>query len=73
MRKIILLLAIILSLSLGSSYASNFSLDGLPTSALHFIYHGNQFGGTIFFRDTVAVSETLILNGVTKICTQQIR
>jgi hypothetical protein len=56
-----------------SSDASNFSLDGLSTSALHFIYHGNQFGGTIFFRDTVPVSETLILNGVTKTCTQQVR
>jgi hypothetical protein len=73
MRKIIVLFAIVLSLFLGSSYATDFSLDGLSTSALHFIYHGNQFGWTIFFRDTVDISETLVLNWITKSCTKQIR
>ncbi|MEI7563703.1 MAG: hypothetical protein WCJ39_09030 [bacterium] len=72
MKKCFLILIIVFG-CMSFASASTFSIDGLASSQLHFIYHGNQFGGTIFFRDTQAVTETLMLNGIPKSCNQQIR
>lgn len=73
MKKLLCFISLILWLFVASTFATDFSLNGLATSELHFIYHGNQFGWTIFFRDTIPVTETVLLNGVSKTCTQQVR
>ena len=73
MKKLALLGAIICGVFAASVYAADFSLTGLVSSQLHFTYHGNQFGGTIFFRDLKDVSETLMCNNIPKACTKQIR
>jgi len=53
--------------------AADLDLTSFSTTALHFNYNGNNFGGKIFFKDTKQVTETVVLNGVSKSCSKQIR
>jgi hypothetical protein len=73
MKKIFILVSIVLGLFGASVSATNFSVSGLPYSELIFRKNGNDFWGSIFFKDTINVSETVILNWIPKSCTKQIR
>lgn len=53
--------------------AEDLDLTTFATTALHFNYNGNNFGGKIFFKDVKSVNETVVLNWVSKSCTKQIR
>lgn len=54
-------------------YASDFSINNLPTTNAHFSNNGNDFWGALFFKDTKKTSETVALNGSRKNCGKQVR
>lgn len=65
---------LVMGLSMFSfAHAATLNLNNFAATDLHFAYNGNSFSAKVFFKDLKQVSETVVLNGVRKSCTKQVR